>query len=110
MMGFDLGLRHIGDGAPCLIMGEVGQAHDGSLTLAHAYIDAVARTGADAVKFQCHLAAAENIAASVTSLEPDRRRATIYRTVFEDAYMAVPGAVDKVNRVLLEARANADID
>jgi len=60
--------------------------------------------------YPSHLAAAENIAASVTSLEPDRRRATIYRTVFEDAYMAVPGAVDKVNRVLLEARANADID
>ncbi|MDZ4796664.1 MAG: N-acetylneuraminate synthase family protein [Bryobacteraceae bacterium] len=42
------------------IIAEVGQAHDGSLGNAHAYIDAVARTGADAVKFQTHIAAAES--------------------------------------------------
>lgn len=35
-------------------------AHDGSLGLAHAYIDAVSQTGADAVKFQTHIAAAES--------------------------------------------------
>ena len=44
----------------CLIIGEVGQAHDGSLGTAHAYIDAIANAGADAVKFQTHLAAAES--------------------------------------------------
>jgi N-acetylneuraminate synthase len=44
----------------CRIIGEVAQAHDGSLGTAHAYIDAIARAGADAVKFQCHLAAAES--------------------------------------------------
>ena len=38
----------------CLIIAEVAQAHDGSLGTAHAYIDAIAGTGADAVKFQCH--------------------------------------------------------
>lgn len=37
------------------IIAEVGLGHDGSLNLAHAYIDAVAQAGADAVKFQCHL-------------------------------------------------------
>lgn len=36
------------------IIGEVGLAHDGSLNLAHSYIDAIADTGADAVKFQMH--------------------------------------------------------
>ena len=46
----------------CLVIGEVAQAHDGSLGLAHAYIDAVARSGADAVKFQTHIAAAESSA------------------------------------------------
>lgn len=46
--------------APCLIIGEVAQAHDGSLGTAHAYIDAVAAAGADAVKFQTHIAAAES--------------------------------------------------
>lgn len=44
----------------CLVIGEVAQAHDGSLGLAHAFIDAVADAGADAVKFQTHIAAAES--------------------------------------------------
>jgi N,N'-diacetyllegionaminate synthase len=44
----------------CLVLAEVAQAHDGSLGLAHAYIDAVAATGADGVKFQTHIAAAES--------------------------------------------------
>lgn len=44
----------------CLIIGEIAQAHDGSLGMAHAYIDAVAKTGADAIKFQTHIAAAES--------------------------------------------------
>ena len=43
-----------------LIIGEVAQAHDGSLGLAHAFIDAIADAGADAVKFQTHIAAAES--------------------------------------------------
>jgi N-acetylneuraminate synthase len=51
----------------CLIIGEVAQAHDGSLGLAHAYIDAIANAGADAVKFQTHIAQAES-----TPLEPWR--------------------------------------
>jgi len=45
---------------PCLIIGEVAQAHDGSLGMAHAYIDAIASAGADAVKFQTHIASAES--------------------------------------------------
>ena len=44
----------------CYIIAEVAQAHDGSLGLAHAYIDAIADTGADAVKFQTHIAKAES--------------------------------------------------
>ena len=40
----------------CTIIGEVAQAHDGSLGMAHAFIDAVAHAGADAVKFQTHIA------------------------------------------------------
>jgi N,N'-diacetyllegionaminate synthase len=43
-----------------MIVAEVAQAHDGSLGMAHAFIDAAARAGADAVKFQTHLAAAES--------------------------------------------------
>lgn len=44
----------------CMVIAEVGQAHDGSLGLAHAFIDAIAKTGADAVKFQTHIAQAES--------------------------------------------------
>jgi N,N'-diacetyllegionaminate synthase len=44
----------------CLIIGEIAQTHDGSLGTAHAYIDAIANAGADAIKFQTHIAAAES--------------------------------------------------
>ena len=44
----------------CLIIGEVAQSHDGSLGMAHAFIDAIAKAGADAIKFQTHIAAAES--------------------------------------------------
>lgn len=56
-------------GRPCTIIGEVAQAHDGSLGMAHAFIDAIAAAGADAVKFQTHIAAAES-----TPSEPWRTR------------------------------------
>lgn len=52
-------LAQLGDGR-CLVMGEVALTHDGSLGLAHAFIDAIADAGADAVKFQTHIAAAES--------------------------------------------------
>ncbi len=42
------------------VIAEVAQAHDGSLGLAHAFVDAIANAGADAVKFQTHIAAAES--------------------------------------------------
>ena len=44
----------------CLIVAEVAQTHDGSLGMAHSFIDAIANAGADAVKFQTHIAAAES--------------------------------------------------
>lgn len=44
----------------CLVIAEVAQAHDGSLGTAHAFIDAVAKSGADAIKFQTHIADAES--------------------------------------------------
>jgi N-acetylneuraminate synthase len=56
-------------GGRAVIVGEVAQSHDGSLGLAHAFIDAIASAGADAVKFQTHIAAAES-----TPAEPWRTR------------------------------------
>ena len=62
-----VGDRAIGTGEPVLVVGEVAQTHDGSLGLAHAFVDAVADAGADAVKFQTHIAEAES-----TPAEPFR--------------------------------------
>lgn len=42
------------------VIAEVGQAHEGSLGIAHSYIDALAGTGVDAIKFQTHIAEAES--------------------------------------------------
>lgn len=43
-----------------LIIAEVAQSHEGSLGMAHAFIDSAAKCGADAIKFQTHIAAAES--------------------------------------------------
>jgi N-acetylneuraminate synthase len=43
-----------------MIVAEVAQSHEGSLGMAHAFIDAIADAGADAVKFQTHIASAES--------------------------------------------------
>ena len=42
------------------IIAEIAQAHEGSLGIAHSYIDALAETGVNAVKFQIHIAEAES--------------------------------------------------
>jgi N,N'-diacetyllegionaminate synthase len=55
-----IGGRQVGGGSPCFLIAEVAQAHDGSLGLAHSYIDAAANAGVDAVKFQTHIAQAES--------------------------------------------------
>ena len=57
---FTIQNRQIGEGAPCFLIAEVAQSHDGSLGLAHSFIDAVADAGADAIKFQTHIASAES--------------------------------------------------
>jgi N-acetylneuraminate synthase len=61
-----------------LIIGEVAQAHDGSLGMAHAFIDAIARAGADAVKFQTHIAAAESTPDEPWRVKFSRQDATRY--------------------------------
>jgi N-acetylneuraminate synthase len=62
----------------CLIVAEVGLAHDGSLGLAHAFIDEIARNGADAVKFQTHIAEAESTPAEPFRVSFSRQDATRY--------------------------------
>ena len=70
-------IRGLGHGR-CLITGEVALTHDGSLGLAHAFIDAIADAGADAVKFQTHIAAAESTPAEPFRVKFSRQDATRY--------------------------------
>lgn len=42
------------------LIAEIGQAHEGSLGIAHSYIDVLASTGVHTVKFQVHIAEAES--------------------------------------------------
>ncbi len=62
----------------CLIIGEVAQAHDGSLGMAHAFIDAVAKAGAEAIKFQTHIAVAESTREEPWRVQFSRQDATRY--------------------------------
>lgn len=57
---FQIDKVDVGSENDVFIIAEVGQAHDGSLGTAYAYIDAIASTGANAVKFQTHIAEAES--------------------------------------------------
>ena len=42
------------------LIAEIAQAHDGSVGILHSYIDAIAKTGVQAIKFQMHIAEAES--------------------------------------------------
>jgi N,N'-diacetyllegionaminate synthase len=59
LTGFVSQVEYVAD-RRVFIVAEVAQTHDGSLGQAHAFIDAVARAGADAIKFQTHIAASES--------------------------------------------------
>jgi N,N'-diacetyllegionaminate synthase len=70
-------LETLGTGR-CLIIGEVALSHDGSLGLAHKFVDAIADAGADAVKFQTHIAAAESTPAEPFRVKFSRQDASRY--------------------------------
>lgn len=73
-----IGDRKAGQGHPALIIAEVAQAHDGSVNFAHSFIDAAAVAGADAIKFQTHIAAAESSAAEQWRVQFSKQDATRY--------------------------------
>lgn len=70
--------QQVGPEHPCFVIAEVAQAHDGSLGMAHAYIDAAAKTGANAVKFQTHIAAAESTPSEPFRVKFSKQDATRY--------------------------------
>jgi len=64
-----IGNRNVGPNERPFIVAEVAQTHDGSLGSALAFIDVAKECGADAIKFQTHIAAEES-----TPAEPWRVR------------------------------------
>ncbi len=100
MKSFKIAGRIIGQGQPCLIIAEVAQAHEGSLGMAHAYIDAIAGAGADAVKFQTHIAAAESTPAEPWRVKfslQDQTRYDYWRRMefSEDQWLGLKQHADK---------------
>lgn len=89
---FEIAGRAIGAGAKAFLIAEVAQAHDGSLGMAHAFVDAAAEAGADAVKFQTHIAAAESTLDEEFRVKFSRQDATRFdywrRMEFEPAQWA----------------------
>lgn len=60
------------------IIGEISQTHDGNINIAHAFIDAVAKTSADAIKFQTHIAAEESTQAEQWRIKFSHQDASRY--------------------------------
>lgn len=72
------------------LIAEIAQAHGGSLQKAHDYIDAVATTGVDAIKFQTHIADAES-----SIHEPFRVKFTDAFATRLDYWKAMEFAIDE---------------
>ncbi|MEO0322062.1 MAG: N-acetylneuraminate synthase family protein [Myxococcota bacterium] len=59
-----IGERLVGDGAPPLVVPEIGINHEGSVEKALRMVDDAAKAGAELVKFQCHVIEDEMIPAA----------------------------------------------
>jgi N,N'-diacetyllegionaminate synthase len=66
--------RTLGEGRPALVIAEIGNNHDGSVRQAERLIEVAAEAGADAVKFQTHIAAAEMLPSTPTPPHFDEPR------------------------------------
>ena len=69
-----IGDRQIGGAHPPLVIAEIGNNHDGSVRQAERLIEAAADAGADAVKFQTHIAEAEMLPSTPTPPHFDEPR------------------------------------
>jgi len=62
-----LDTREIGPGRPCFVIAEAGINHNGDAVLAAELVDAAARAGADAIKFQTHFPEHEMLRGGATA-------------------------------------------
>jgi N-acetylneuraminate synthase len=105
---FKIGAREIGAGGPCLIVAEIAQSHEGSVGQARAFIEAVANAGADAVKFQTHIAAAESTPAEpwrVTFSRQDSSRYDYWKRMefSEDQWSGLKAHAESVGLIFLSS-------
>src|SRR5205085_12702880 len=66
--------KALGPGGSVLVIAEIGNNHDGSVRQAERLIDAAAEAGADAAKFQTHIADAEMLPSTPTPPHFDEPR------------------------------------
>ena len=74
MAGVELAGRTLGPDHPVFVIAEIGNNHDGSVRQAERLIHAAADAGADAVKFQTHIADAEMLPSTPTPPHFDEPR------------------------------------
>src|SRR5712691_9083836 len=69
-----IGARQLGPGHLVFVVAEIGNNHDGSVRQAERLVEAAAEAGADAVKFQTHIADAEMLPSTPTPPHFDEPR------------------------------------
>jgi N,N'-diacetyllegionaminate synthase len=69
-----VGARRLGPGESVFVVAEIGNNHDGNVRQAERLIEAAAEAGADAVKFQTHIADAEMLPSTPTPPHFDEPR------------------------------------
>ena len=74
MIAVEIAGRELAPGKPALVVAEIGNNHDGHIRQAERLIDAAAEAGADAVKFQTHIADAEMLPSTPTPPHFDEPR------------------------------------
>ncbi len=110
---FKIGSSTISKDDKSFIIAEVAQAHDGSLGFAHSFIDAAAESGADAIKFQTHIASAESTKDESFRISMSGQDATRYdywkRMEFsEDQWAGLFKHAKEKNIVLLSSAFSVD--
>lgn len=100
--------KEIGKGFPPLIIAEIGQSHDGSLGVAHSFIDAVAESGADCIKFQTHFSTEESTYEDefrVNFSEQDKTRFDYWRRMefLETEWKSLADHASKKNLIFLSS-------
>ena len=94
-------------GRPTLIVAEIGNNHDGSLGQARALIRAAAEAGADAVKFQTHIADAEMLPSTPTPphFDEPRYEFTKRMELSKDDHLTLKAAAEELGLLFFSSRS-----